>query len=64
MKIPEQQAISLGLEALERLAGAPLTDQQRFLLGDCVEAYLPLDPMINRHLTCVSRKPRLERYLP
>ena len=22
---------------------APLTDQQRFLLGDCVQAYLPLD---------------------
>ena len=24
-------------------SGAPLTDQQRFLLGECVQAYLPLD---------------------
>jgi len=32
----------LGAEALRRLAEAPLSEQQRFLLGECVEAYLPL----------------------
>ena len=33
----------LGAEALRRLADAPLNDHQRFLLSDCVQAYLPLD---------------------
>jgi len=36
--------VELGAEALRRIGGAPLTDQQRFLLGECVHAYLPLDP--------------------
>jgi hypothetical protein len=30
-------------EALRRLQEAPLTEQQRFLLGECVQVYLPLD---------------------
>jgi hypothetical protein len=33
----------LAAEALRRIQGAPLTDQQRYLLGECVQAYLPLD---------------------
>lgn len=33
----------LGADALLKLADAPLNDQQRFLLSDCVQAYLPLD---------------------
>jgi hypothetical protein len=28
---------------LRRLSGAPLSEQQRFLLAECVQAYLPLD---------------------
>ena len=32
-----------GAEALRRLTEAPLNEQQKFLLADCVEAYLPLD---------------------
>ena len=44
MRIPKEQAAWLGAEALRRIGGAPLTDQQRFLLGECVQAYLPLDP--------------------
>jgi hypothetical protein len=43
MKIPKEQAAWLGAEALRRIQAAPLSDQQRFLLGECVEAYLPLD---------------------
>ena len=43
MRIPPGQAAWLGAEALKRIGGAPLSDQQRFLLGECVEAYLPLD---------------------
>jgi hypothetical protein len=43
MKIPADRAAWLGAEALRKIQGAPLTDQQRFLLGECVQAYLPLD---------------------
>jgi hypothetical protein len=44
MRIPREQAAWLGAEALRRIQEAPLTAQQRFLLGECVQAYLPLDP--------------------
>jgi len=43
MKIPKDRAAWLGAEALRRLQEAPLSDQRRFLLGECVHAYLPLD---------------------
>jgi len=43
MKIPREKAAWLGAEALQRIKDAPLTEQQRFLLGECVQAYLPLD---------------------
>lgn len=46
MKLPKGKAAEYGAEALRRLSeAATLNDQQRFLLGDCVEAYLPIDPM-------------------
>lgn len=50
MKIPREQIAWLGAEALRRLAGAPLTEQQRFLLDNCVYAYLPLDEEGKRKL--------------
>lgn len=43
MAIPRDRIVWLGAEALRRLAGAPLNEQQRFLLGECVEAYLQLN---------------------
>ena len=43
MKIPPERAAWLGAEALRRLAVAPLSEQERFLLGECVQAYLSLD---------------------
>ena len=43
MKIPKDRVAWLGAEALRRFQEAPLSDQQRFLLGECVQAYLPLD---------------------
>jgi hypothetical protein len=43
MKIPPDRVAWLGAEALRRLQGAPLTEQQRFLLAERVQAYLPLD---------------------
>jgi hypothetical protein len=43
MKIPKEKVAWLGAEALRRLKDAPLTDQKRFLLAECVQAYLSLD---------------------
>jgi hypothetical protein len=43
MKIPPDRVAWLGAEALRRLSEAKLTDQQRFLLAECVEAYLPMN---------------------
>src|SRR5260370_31964649 len=43
MKIPKDRAAWLGAEALRRVQAARLSDQKRFLLGECVQAYLPLD---------------------
>jgi hypothetical protein len=43
MKIPKERVAWLGAEALRRIQQAPLTEQQRFLLAECVQAYLPLD---------------------
>jgi flagellar biosynthesis/type III secretory pathway protein FliH len=33
----------LGAEALRRIQQAPVSEERRFLLGECVQAYLPLD---------------------
>ncbi len=43
MKIPKTRAVELGTMALKRLKTAGLTDEQRYLLEECVEAYLPVD---------------------
>ena len=49
MKIPKDRVAWLGAEALRRIqASAPLSDQERFLLGECVAAYLPLDDASKR----------------
>lgn len=42
MKISPDKVHWLGAEALRRISGAPLTEQQRYRLGECVQAYLPL----------------------
>jgi hypothetical protein len=43
MRIPKGQQAWLGAEALRRIRDAPVNDQQRFFLAECVQAYLPLD---------------------
>jgi hypothetical protein len=43
MRIPPEKVSWLGLEALRRIGESSLNEQQKFLLRDCVEAYLPLD---------------------
>lgn len=42
MRIPKERVAWLGAEALRKINLAPLQDQQKFILGECVEAYLPL----------------------
>jgi hypothetical protein len=43
MKVTPDRVAWLGAEALRRLIAAPLPAHERFLLGECVEAYLELD---------------------
>jgi hypothetical protein len=43
MRIPRDRMAWLGAESLRRIQEMPLTEQQRFLLGECVQSYLPLD---------------------
>jgi len=43
MRIPRDKVAWLGAEALRRLTEAQLSDQEKFLLAECVQAYLPLD---------------------
>ena len=43
MKAERDQWPILGADALLRIADAPVNDHQRFLLSDCLQAYLPLD---------------------
>ncbi|HEX7378838.1 MAG TPA: hypothetical protein VF278_17075 [Pirellulales bacterium] len=43
MCVPKERQVWLGAEALRRITEAPLSEQQRYLLGECVESYLPLD---------------------
>ncbi len=42
MRIPPERVAWLGAEALRRLAGAPLETGKKRLLGECVQAYLPM----------------------
>lgn len=42
MRMPPERVMELGTEALRRISEAPVTEQQRFLLGECVEAYIDL----------------------
>jgi hypothetical protein len=43
MRIPKDRVAWLGAEALRQLLAATITERQRFLLAECVRAYLPMD---------------------
>ncbi len=43
MKTPDEKVAELGAEALARISKSPLTAQQKYLLADCIHAYLCLD---------------------
>jgi hypothetical protein len=45
MRIPKERVAWLGAEALRRLTAAEVSERQRFLLAECVQAYLPMDDM-------------------
>jgi hypothetical protein len=54
MKIPKDKLAWLGAEALRKIKDAPLTDQKRFLLAECVQAYLPLDAERQREFEAIT----------
>jgi hypothetical protein len=60
MKIPKDKVAFMGMEALRRLSDAPLSDQKRYLLTECVQAYLP--PMDEAQKSEVERLMVTERY--
>jgi hypothetical protein len=61
MEMPKDQIGLMGMEALRRLSEAPLSEQKRYLLAECVQAYLP--PMDENQKKEVERLIVTERYL-
>jgi hypothetical protein len=43
MRTPKERVAWLGAEALKRLTEADVSERRRFLLAECVQAYLPMD---------------------
>src|SRR6266481_2248257 len=60
MRIPPDRVAWLGAEALRRIQGAPLPDQSKFLLGECVQAYLPLDDAQQREFEKLVATPEYQ----
>lgn len=54
MRIPPDKIAWLGAEALRKIKDAPLTEQKRFLLAECVQAYLPLDEERQREFEALT----------
>jgi len=50
--------------ALLRLADAPLNDHQRFLLSDCLQAYLPLDEANQATFERITKAEPYSRIVP
>ncbi len=62
MNIPEEDIIRFKAETLERLAGAPLSEQLRLLLGECFHPYIPLrQPQWDEFETFIEEHPRIPR---
>ena len=54
MRMPRERAVQVGVEAMRRIGEAEgLTDQQRYILGDCVESYLPVDEAESRRFHAI-----------
>ena len=51
-------------DALLRLADAPLNDHQRFLLSDCLQAYLPLDEANQATFERITKAEPYSRIVP
>lgn len=60
MRMRDNRAADLGAEALQRLTEALLTNNQRLLLGDCVQAYLPLDEAQSVEFERILLRPEYE----
>ena len=55
MRIPREQVVWLGAEALRRLTEAPLSERKRDLLGECVQAYLPMDEQLRQEFEALLK---------
>jgi hypothetical protein len=64
MRMPPGRAAELGAEALRRIGGAPVTEKQRFYLGDCVEAYLNLPPEENARFRAIPEANAEDKLMP
>ncbi len=54
MRMPRDRVVDVGVEAMRRIGeAAGLTDQQRHILGDCVESYLPIDVAESRRFHAI-----------
>lgn len=64
MRMPPGRAAELGAEALRRIGSAPVTEKQRFYLGDCVEAYLDLTPDDRARFRAILETNAEEKLMP
>lgn len=55
MRIPPAQRLALGVEAWRRLVQSPENEYRRYLLCECVDAYLPLDDAQRRDFETLVR---------
>lgn len=64
MRMPPGRAAELGAEALRRIGEAPVTEKQRFYLGDCVEAYLELSDEDRKRFRAILETNAEEKLMP
>ena len=64
MKAERDQWPILGADALLRIADAPVNDHQRFLLSDCLQAYLPLDEANQATFERITKAEPYSRIVP
>src|SRR5262245_32611555 len=61
MRLPKEGRPELKAEAINRLADAPLTDAQRYMLAECVQAYFPLNPAEVAEYAQLTEEPRFRK---
>lgn len=60
MKMPEEERARMRADAILKLANSPLDPSRRFLLCECVEAYLPLEGLSLNEYDQLSLTPKYQ----